>query len=201
MTIPNSRRNILFSSATEFFQNEEILVICKNGDYYTTSFELENHYDEDILRIEKFDPRKIWTVALFDVDQQNFPYLKRFQLDSSKKRISMLGNNQSKMILITDTAFPRFEIIFGGDSSSRENLVIEADEFIGVKSMKAKGKRITIWEIDKINELEPTKFSESNVTDVVANEDDSPQIEISPAEEQEKTTLNIDEDTGQISLF
>ncbi len=189
----------------EFFQNEEILVICKNGDYYTTSFELENHYDEDILRIEKFDPRKIWTVALFDVDQQNFPYLKRFQLDSSKKRISMLGNNQSKMILITDTAFPRFEIIFGGDSSLRENLVIEADEFIGVKSMKAKGKRITIWEIDKIHELEPTKFPEPEVTETINNEH-SPQTDTPTEnlEEQNNTnnsSLNIDEDTGQISLF
>ncbi len=188
----------------EFFANEEILVICKNGDYYTTTFELENHYDEDILRIEKFNPSKVWTVALYDADQQNMPYLKRFQLDSSKKRTSMLGNAQSKMILITDTAFPRFEVVFGGGSSFREPLIVDAEEFIGVKSMKAKGKRITILAIDKINEIEPLKFPEPEPeTAENENESDSenPQETIEMPTETPNEQLNIDEDTGQISLF
>lgn len=190
----------------EFSPNEEILVICKNGDYYTTSFELENHYDEDILRIEKFNPHKTWTVALFDADQQNLPYLKRFQLESSKKRVSMLGNNLSKMILITDTAYPRLEVVFGGDSSFRENLIIDAEEFIGVKSMKAKGKRITLWAIDKINELEPTKFPQQEEN----NKEDEPQqpltTETDTADKNstkntQNEILNVDENTGQINLF
>ncbi len=188
----------------EFFANEEILVICKNGDYYTTTFELENHYDEDILRIEKFNPSKVWTVALYDADQQNMPYLKRFQLDSSKKRTSMLGNAQSKMILITDTAFPRFEVVFGGGSSFREPLIVDAEEFIGVKSMKAKGKRITILAIDKINEIEPLKFPEPEPeTAENENESDSenPQETIEMPTETPNEQLNVDEDTGQISLF
>lgn len=182
----------------EFFPNEEILVICKNGDYYTTSFELENHYDDDILKIEKFNPNKVWTVALFDADQQNFPYLKRFQLESSKKRVSMLGNNESKMILISDTAYPRFEVIFGGDGSFRENLIIDAEDFIGVKSMKAKGKRISIWTVDKINELEPTKFPE---TPTETAEDTEENVEDENTNSNNNEALNIDEDTGQISLF
>ena len=182
----------------EFFPNEEILVICKNGDYYTTSFELENHYDDDILRIEKFNPNKVWTVALFDADQQNFPYLKRFQLESSKKRVSMLGNNESKMILISDTAYPRFEVIFGGDGSFRENLIIDAEDFIGVKSMKAKGKRISIWTVDKINELEPTKFPETPTETAEETEDN---VEGENTNSNNNEALNIDEDTGQISLF
>ncbi len=192
----------------EFFANEEILVICKNGDYYTTTFELENHYDEDILRIEKFNSSKVWTVALYDADQQNMPYLKRFQLDSSKKRTSMLGNTQSKMILITDTAYPRFEVVFGGDSSFREPLTIDAEEFIGVKSMKAKGKRITIFEIEKINSLEPIKFPTPEVEPTEStDESDTEQTQQTaehPSEisaENSNEQLNVDEDTGQISLF
>ena len=115
----------------------------------------------------------------------------------------MLGNNLSKMILITDTAYPRLEVVFGGDSSFRENLIIDAEEFIGVKSMKAKGKRITLWAIDKINELKPTKYPEQQAE--VEQKDLEPTT--FPTEESnnddtpDTSSLNIDEDTGQISLF
>ena len=110
------------------------------------------------------------------------------------------------MILITDTAYPRLEVVFGGDSSFRENLIIDAEEFIGVKSMKAKGKRITLWAIDKINELEPTKFPQQEEN----NKEDEPQqpltTETDTADKNstkntQNEMLNVDENTGQINLF
>jgi topoisomerase-4 subunit A len=142
----------------EFQSEDQILVVLNNGDFYTTNFEVSNHYDNNVDIIEKFDPNKVWTAALFDADQQNYPYLKRFSFEASSRKQNFMGENRnSKLILLTDEYYPRLEVVFGGADNFRETMVVEADEFIGVKSFKAKGKRLTTYEIETINELEPTK--------------------------------------------
>jgi topoisomerase-4 subunit A len=119
---------------------------------------VSNHYDNNVDIIEKFDPAKVWTAALFDADQQNYPYLKRFSFEASSRKQNYMGENRhSKLILLTDEYYPRLEVVFGGADSFREAMVVEADEFIGIKSFKAKGKRLTTYEVETINELEPTK--------------------------------------------
>jgi len=144
----------------EFLSEDLILIVSSKGDYYTSSFDLSNHYEKDILVIEKFDSNKIWSVALWDAEQK-FYYLKRFQLEPSQKLQNFLGeNHESKLILMTDVDYPRFEVILGGNDAYREALVVDADEFIGVKSFKAKGKRLTTFEVETINELEPIRFKE-----------------------------------------
>lgn len=143
----------------EFQSDDCILVITKNGHYRTTSFDLSNHYEDTILVIERFKADKIWTAALYDADQQGFPYLKRFTLEPSPKQLSILGDNSATtLILLTDTFYPRIKVAFGGNDSFRESLEIDADEFISVKSFKAKGKRITTFSVDTIQELEPIRF-------------------------------------------
>lgn len=144
----------------EFHSDDLILVICKNGEYYTTNFDLNNHYENDLLRIEKFNSNKVWSVALFDAEQK-FKYIKRFQLEPSQKRASMLGENpESEMLLISDHVYPRFEAIFGGNDKHRGSIIIDVDEFISVKSFKAKGKRISPFDVVEVKELEPTRFPE-----------------------------------------
>ncbi|MDP4204336.1 MAG: DNA gyrase/topoisomerase IV subunit A, partial [Bacteroidota bacterium] len=144
----------------EFQSDDQILVITKTGDYYTTNFDLTNHYDADTKIIEKYDADKIWSVALFDAEQ-NFPYLKRFTLEPSQKRVNFLGDNPaSTMLHISSEVYPRFEIIFGGKDTERDPITLDVDEFIGIKSCKAKGKRICTWEIASVNELEPTRYPE-----------------------------------------
>ncbi len=144
----------------EFQSEDSILVITKNGEYYTTDFDLNNHYDTDLLKIEKLDTEKVWSVALYDADQ-GFPYLKRFQLEESQKRQSFLGDNsESKILLISDQVYPRVEVTFGGKDKHRGTTEIDVEEFIGVKSYKAKGKRISTYEIKDISELEPLRFPE-----------------------------------------
>ena len=69
----------------EFLSDDLILVICRNGDFFTTNFDLSNHYEDNILIIEKFDSSKVWTAALWDADQK-YNYLKRFQLESSSRK-------------------------------------------------------------------------------------------------------------------
>lgn len=144
----------------EFHSGEQILVILRNGTFYTTSFDAGNHYDPDILRIEKFAPERVWTAALFDADQ-GYPYLKRFQFEASAKKQSFLGDNpQSRLLLLSTEPYARIEVKFGEGDAFREPLTIEAADFIGVKSFRAKGKRLTTYTVESISELEPTRHEE-----------------------------------------
>ena len=155
----------------EFQSEDSILVVSSKGTFYTSNFDLNNHYDKDILVIEKFDSNKVWTVALWDAEQK-FYYLKRFQLEPSVKPQNFLGDNvESRLLLMSAVDYPRFEVIMGGNDAYREALVVDAEEFIGVKSYKAKGKRLTTFEVATINELEPTRFAP--VKEVTPDENDT----------------------------
>lgn len=184
----------------EFQSDESILVITKNGHYYLTNFDLSNHYEDNILRIEKFDQDKIWTVALFDAEQQNYPYLKRFNLEVSSKTQSFLGDNSnSKLINISDVYYPRYEVVFGGGDSFREKLIIDADEFISVKSFKAKGKRITTFNVETIREIEPVRFPEK-----VEEVSEGSQVDLDDDEDNTNDVSDtdlLDEIVGQMKLF
>lgn len=173
----------------EFNGQDKILVITTDGEFYTTSFDLSVHFDDNIMRIEKFNSHKTWTAILNDASQQNYPYIKRFQFEASNKPQSYLGENKdNKLILLTDTTYPRFEIIFGEGDSFRGSQTIEAEEFIAVKSFKAKGKRLTTSCIDRIEELEPLKQNEEPVPD--DNE-----------QEEQESENSFDTDNKSINLF
>jgi topoisomerase-4 subunit A len=165
----------------EFQSDDLILVVLSNGDFYTTDFDLSNHYEDDILLIERFDSLKIWTAVLYDAEQKN-PYLKRFPLEANSKKQNCLGENaDSTLYMLTDETYPRIEVVFGGNDSFREPLILEAEQFVGVKSFKAKGKRITTYEIATVNELEPAHFeqtpnNEADQPTVIENDNDDPPI-------------------------
>jgi topoisomerase-4 subunit A len=154
----------------EFHGDDLILVILAGGEFYTTTYDAGNHYEENILVMEKFDENKVWTAALFDADQK-FPYLKRFQLEASNKHQNLLGDNaSSSLYLLSDVVYPRIEVTFGGNDNFRQPLVIDAEQFVGVKSFKAKGKRITTFETGYITELEPLRFPEEMNEETVFSE-------------------------------
>ncbi len=159
----------------EFQSDDCILVINMNGTYHTTSFDLSNHFEKDILTIEKFDPHKVWSVALYDADQKYY-YLKRFQLEASQKPTSFIGENpRSSIASISDADFPRFEVVFGGNDQHRGSMEIDAESFIGVKSYKAKGKRLTTFEVKTIKELEPLRFAEKQEPEMPEDSDENPE--------------------------
>ena len=174
----------------EFQSGESILVVHKNGEFYTTDFDLNNHYDADIQFIEKFDAEKVWTAVLYDADQQNYPYLKRFTFEQTAKRLNYLGENKhNQLILLSGEVYPRLQVVFGGHDSFREALIIEASDFVGVKSFKAKGKRLTTFTVDRIEELEPTRRPE-------------PQEDMEDADTPETENDNVaEEDNEQMTLF
>ena len=194
----------------EFSDQDSILVVLKNGEFYITNFDSANHYEDNILRIEKFDADKPWTAVIFDADNQGYPYLKRFQMEANKRHQNFIGDNpNSKMVLLTDVAFPRIQITYGGADASRGSEEVDAEQFVGVKGFKAKGKRLTTWTVDKIEELEPTRFPEKEKEED-ENSDDDPQEE-NPTTGNEEENLDpdagksqqqvIDEITGQLNLF
>ena len=79
------------------------MVVLNNGDFYTSNFDLSNHYEDNVSIVEKFDPNKVWTAALYDADQQNYPYLKRFCFEGSNRKQNYLGENKNnRLILLTD---------------------------------------------------------------------------------------------------
>ncbi len=181
----------------EFHGNDQILVIMKNGDFCTTSFDATNHYEADIMIIERYDSGKTWTAALNDADQ-GYPYLKRFKLEPTQKKQNFLGeNSKSSLILLTDESFPRFEVVFGGNDAFRDPLIIDAEEFIGVKSFKAKGKRISTYTVETINELEPLRkeIPQQEVPEVELPDDTDTDSQ------SEGNSDILDEITGQMKLF
>lgn len=182
----------------EFHSDDLILVIMQNGDFYTTNFDVNNHYEPGILRIEKFAPEKVWCAVLIDADQQNFPYIKRFTFEASNKPQSFTGDNKdSQLLLLTDVVFPRLRVTFGGHDSFREAQEIDAESFIGTKSFKAKGKRLTTWELGEVVELEPTRFPEK-VEEEVAEPQEEENIDPDAGKSQGDV---MDELTGQMKLF
>ena len=193
----------------EFHDDDQILVILKNGEFYLTNFDVSNHYENIILRIEKYQPDKVWTVVLYDADQQGYPYLKRFVVEASKRKQNFLGENaNSQLIILTDTVYPLIKVVFGGNDAYREPMEIDAEQFIAVKGFKAKGKRISTWSIGSIEELEPQRFPEPEETEdaedtedaEITDEGDEP--ETSDSLETPSTPSDIyQEEDGQLSLF
>ena len=139
----------------EFSADDKILVITKNGYFRIAGFDLSNHFEDNILIIEKFRPGKVYSAIYWDAEQK-FYYVKRFTIEESEKLQCFINENgESKLISLTEVEYPRFEIYFGGKHKSRENEIIEVAEFIGVKSYKAKGKRMTSYMVENIQEIEP----------------------------------------------
>lgn len=173
----------------EFQGTDLVLVILKSGEYYTSSFDATNHYDEPILRIERFRPNTIWTAVLNDVDQ-GYPYIKRFKFEPSAKKQRFVGESaDSELIMLTDTPGARLRVEFGGADDFREPLELVASEFIGLKSFKAKGKRLTTYTLGSITELEPAEVSETEAEDVGPEEVETTQPEQEMSDEEVRDTL------------
>ena len=189
----------------EFNSNDQILVILKSGEFYLTNFDLNNHFEDNILRIEKYKANKVWTVALFDQDQSGFLYVKRFAMEATTRRQNFLGENpDNQMLILTDVAFPRLLVTMGGNDSFREPIEVDAEAFISVKSFKARGKRVTTNNVAKVEELEPTRFPEPEPEPVEAEPVEEEDVE--EAENADdfagKSQQDVaDEMNGQLHLF
>ena len=186
----------------EFHNNDQILVVLDDGTYYLSNFDSNNHYEQNIMRIEKYKAKKVWTAVLWDADNQNQPYIKRFYFEDTRKRQSYLGENEnSRLILLTDTPFPRLQLTFNEPDTFRGPLEVDAEEYIAVKGIKAKGKRLTNFSLAEVKELEPTRFPSEEEEGDDEGPDDSRPIDVADPDEGKSDSEVRDEITGQLRLF
>lgn len=195
----------------EFNEGDFILVVLKSGEYYMTNFDANNHYEDNILRIEKFEPHKIWCAIVKDADQNGLPYIKRFLFEMTKKKQSFIGENpKSELMLLTDAKAPRLLLTFGGNDEFRGTLEVDVNEFALVKGYKAKGKRLTTFELAKLDEIETDEpveeeKSQDDMTEADGESDntavaDGQEENLDPDAGKSKQQV-IDEITGQLNLF
>ena len=174
----------------EFGGDDKILVITKNGYFRHTGFDLSGHFEDNILVIEKFKPGKVYSAVYYDAEQK-YHYVKRFMIEESEKPQCFINEHpESKLISISELEYPRFEIQFGGKHKDRENEIIEVAGFIGVKSYKAKGKRLSNYMVDNIHELEPVVKKEGSTDNVIPDEED----------DEEKNQPPVRDDPAQMKL-
>jgi len=126
----------------QFNTDDKVLAVFKNGTYYTTSFELVNKYQGDVLFVEKFDPNKTFTVLYYDASVKTF-YVKRFSFIPSDNNpvLFIAEGNKSYLVDISADKHPRYKCIFGGKSAHKDPEIINAEEWIGKKGLTAKGKK------------------------------------------------------------
>ena len=194
----------------EFNEEDSILVVLEGGEFYTTNFDANNHYENNIVRLEKFDPQKVWSAVVMDADNNGYPYVKRFLLEPSKRHQSIKGDNpQSRLEVLTDVVYPRVEVSFtpvlapDGTVTQRAPMEIDVEQFIAVKGFKAKGKRICTWEVDSVKELEPLRFPEPEPETSAENDQtaEAQEADTAVAEPEKTMQQEIDEQTGQLNLF
>ena len=176
----------------EFLGDDRVLVILDNWDYYISTFEETVHFESNVLRVEKYDPQKVWTFILWDKEMKCYN-LKRSLLDARASKQNMLGDvkrfklatgllyvpeveegeeNEAAVAetqpaeapkpqpLVIDTPYPRFRITFGKPDQFRPAIEVDADEFIPIRSINTKGKKITPYKVASIEEIQPTRVPE-----------------------------------------
>ena len=155
----------------EFSGDDKIVTIRKTGHYRVTGYDLSTHFDDDIILIRKFNPEEIYSLAYYDADME-FCYLKRFKIEDSDKELYLLGDSlQSKLYDLTVDQNPILKVTFGGKYADRPEEVIDAVEFIGDKSYKAHGKRVSIYTVETMKFEHNPEVPEDGEDD---NPDDNP---------------------------
>ena len=185
----------------QFNTGDHILAIFKDGTYYTTSFDLSNRYQGELLKIEKLDVNKTYTVLYYDKSVSSF-YVKRFSFDvSDNTPVSFIGDAKgSYLVAISEDKHPQFEITFGGKHEHREAEVVDAEEFIAKKGLQAKGKRVSAMDVKSVKFIEPIHRPED---DIVPEESEAENQagEIDNSDIEEVIDLDIPGDDAQLSLF
>ncbi len=176
----------------EFSADDKILVMTKNGLFRIASYDLSNHFEDNILIIEKYRPGIVYSAVYWDAEQKYY-YVKRFVVEETEKPLSFINEHpESRLLSITEVEYPRLEIQFGGKNKDRDNEIIEVAEFIGVKSFKAKGKRLTSYVVNNIQEIEPVVKKESHLIEADLNEEDDNDEPVHPPVHDDPAQMKLE---------
>ena len=148
----------------QFNTGDHILAIFRDGTYYTTSFDLSNRYQGDLLKIEKLDVNKTYTALYYDKAVASF-YVKRFSFEvSDNTAVSFISEAKgSYLVALSDDKHPQFEITFGGKHEHREPELVDAEEYIAKKGIQAKGKKVSAMDVKAVKFVEPLHKPEDDV--------------------------------------
>ena len=140
----------------EFHGNDKLLALMQSANYRIMGFDLGNHFEDDLVELRKFRTDQVLTVLYRSAD--GYPYLKRFIPEVSDRKTLFLDDDGSQMLSFTLDFYPRLEVVYNPESGKKiASEIIDVEDFIGVKSYKAKGKRVTTFAVDQFNWLEPVK--------------------------------------------
>ena len=185
----------------QFTDGDHILAIFKDGTYYTTTFDLSNRYQGDLLKIEKLDLNKVYTALYYDKAVGAF-YVKRFSFDvSDNTPVSFISDSKgSYLVELSDDKHPQFEITFGGRHEHRDAETVNAEEFIAKKGLQAKGKKTSALDVKSVKFVEPLHMPEDDVELLESEaENQAGEIDNSDIIDDEPLDLNIDD--NQLTLF
>ena len=185
----------------QFTGEDHILAIFKDGTYYTTSFDLSNRYQGELLKIEKLDANKVYTVLYYDKSVASF-YVKRFSFDvSDNTPVSFISDSKgSYLVAVSDDLHPQFEITFGGKNVNREPEQVDAEEFIAKKGLQAKGKKVSALDVKAVAFIEPLHKPEDDIVEE-ASEAENQAGEIDNSDVEDPIDIDFPGDDAQLSLF
>ena len=150
----------------EFGPEDKVLAIFKDGTFYTTSFDVSNRYQGDVISIEKFDPNKTYTALYYDAAAKAF-YVKRFSFVlSDNTPLSFIApGTKSYLVALSEDKHPQFQVIFGGKYEHRDPENIDAEEYIAKKGYAAKGKKCHQYDLKEVKFIEPLHKPEDDIED------------------------------------
>jgi topoisomerase-4 subunit A len=173
----------------EFDDEDKIIVLYKQGIMRLYQAKLTTHFEDDILIIEKYNPKKIYSLVYFNGELKQY-YLKRFQAeDTDKPQVFMDAEDNSKLIQLSDDYRPQIEVITKNAKGEKDSEIVNVEEFIAVKSYKARGKRLTTKDVKAVNLLDPLEYQE----DISVEEN----LEAEEAINQEEETASSKEETTE----
>ena len=179
----------------KFSGEDRVLAIFADGTYYTTSYDLVNKYQGDVIRIEKFDSSKIWTLLYWDNGAKAF-YVKRFSFtESNNTPVLFISDTKgSKLVDITCDTYPRMLLTYGKKYEHKEPEAIEVEDFIAKKGIGAKGKKCSPLDLKSVEFTDPLRFDEP------APEEEVPTEEPEVSWEEKEEDIKEDGD-GEWTLF
>lgn len=183
----------------QFNTGDHILAIFKDGTYYTTTADLSNRYQGELLSIGKLDTGRTYTVLYYDKSVEAF-YVKRFSFEiSDNTPVCFISDAKgSYLVAVSDDRRPQIEAVFGGKHEHREAERIDAEEFIGKKGLQAKGKKVSQYELKSVQFVEPLPVPEEEKPAAVAEaQNQAGEIDNSDVEDP----ADFADDDNQPTLF
>ena len=160
----------------EFKGDDKIVVWTSKNQYYITGFSVDQHFPDETIRVEKFVAGRIYSLCYYDREQKYY-YMKRFQLEASEKLQSFLDEDSlADFVCITGVEGAKLIVTYQGAHAARPADEVDVDSFIGVKSHRAKGKRITTYDVESLSFLEPELPPQTETAEPM--EDDAPEVDL-----------------------